>query len=522
MLRRRLKVIGSKQIAYRTIGNTVVEWDDYEPFVFTMTQQVGARDRRESHSITIDLTDLRQGCTEAFLNAIKELLMERCNRVKLVTIKTENSHLQSLLGQVIALKIFETKVSVIDEGFLLCLAAEKDNFRAAHLNFLVTAYSNDPHSPLFAKGLERSDFPTHRNKKGLHGRQIDKILAKALTRSAAAHLLDVCDAAYADGKMDIGHYSFVHLAFAVFVRPNSYRQIRVGDLTVTTSGQYFIDIVTSKTGEEYPSKITFGINEHLGVLLTKQRQDVIEKFGHLVKQEDIKRLALFPARQLAAGKVQWRSKYSNEHYGMYEESGLFINAYPKAIKRKHFSTDKLTLGANVLRHTVGTLLAQTGASQKTLQAVLKHSTPIVCRAYVDIAFYGLMEELSEAMRPAFDEHLPALINFRSKGDPVAREKQVLSWDPATERIEDTGECAKSIACANAPIVCYGCVRFIPCWDADHGINLRIAEKEIEDNSKRGKPFQHMVDRARSAKNKIILVMNAADRYRQALQSGTQA
>lgn len=505
-------------MTYKTIGNVVVEWEDCEPFVFTMAQQVGPRDRRVLQSITIDFTDLRKGFTEEFLNALKEHLMERCNRVKIISIKTENTNLQGLLRQVIALRLFEAKVAVIDEGFLLCLAAEKDNFPEVQLKFLKMAYSANPHSSLFAKGFEKRDFPIRANKKGLHGQQIDNILAKALTRSAAAHILDVCDTAYANRTMDIGHYSFVHLAFAVFVRPNSYRQIRVDDLTVTASGQYSIDIVTSKTGEEYPSKITFGINESLGILLTKQRQNVIKNYGHLVAQEDIKMLALFPYRRMEKGNSQWRSKYANEHYGMYEDGARFVNSYSEAIRRKYFSGDKFNLGANTLRHTVGTLLAQTGASEKTLQAVLKHATPIICRAYVDIAFYGLMEELSEAMHPAFAEHLPALINFRSKGDPVAPEKQVLSWDSATEKLEDTGECGKSIACANGPIVCYGCLRFIPCWDADHGINLRIAEKEIEDMSKRGKPFQHMVDRARSAKNKIILVMNAADRYRQAVQS----
>lgn len=509
-------------MAYRTIGNAVVEWDDGTPFVFTMTQQVGARDRWVSKSITIDFTDLRRGFTDEFLNALKEHLIERCNRVKLVSIRTEYSNLHGLLWRVIALKLFDAKVEVIDEGFLLCLAAQKDSFHTAHLRFMAMAYSANPHSPLFAKGLEARDFPKHTTKKGIHGKQIDNILAKALTRSAAAHILDVCDTAYANGTMDIGHYSFVHLAFAVFVRPNSYRQILVGDLKATTSGQYSIDIVTSKTGEAYPSKITFSINEPLGVLLTKQRQHVIESYGHRVPQEDIKRLALFPARQSNKDNSQWRSKYANEHCGMYEDPGTFATSYLKTIKRRYFSGDKLTLGANALRHTVGTLLAQTGASQKTIQAVLKHASPIVCRAYVDIAFYGLIEELSEAMRPAFAEHLPFLINFRSKGDPVPPEKQLLSWDTATEKLENTGECGKTIACANAPIVCYGCLRFIPCWDADHAVNLRIAEQEIEDMSKRGKPFQHMVARARSAKNKIILVMNAADRYRQALQSGAQA
>ena len=41
-------------------------------------------------------------------------------------------------------------------------------------------------------------------------------------------------------------------------------------------------------------------------------------------------------------------------------------------------------------------------------------------------------------------------------------------------------------------------------------------------SKRGKPFQHLVDRARKAKNKIILVMHLADRYREAIQAEAQA
>lgn len=509
-------------MAYRTIGNTVVQWGDGEPFVFTMTQQVGARDRRVPKTIKIDFTELRQGFAEEFLSHLKEHLMGRCNQVKIVSIQTEQITLQGLLAQVIALKLFEAKIAVIDEGFLLCLAAEKNNFTAGSLRYLKMAFVANPHSPLFAKGLLESDFPMHTNKKGIHGQTIDNILAKALSRSAAAHILDVCDTAYAAGTMDIGHYSFVHLAFALYVRPNSYRQIRLGDLAVSNTGQYFINIVTSKTGEEYPSKIRFGINEVLGVLLTKQRQHVIEKYGCLVAQEDINNLALFPARQLVKGNSQWRSKFPNEHYGMIVDAAAFNNSYPRAIKKRNFNSDKFTLGANALRHTVGTLLAQTGASAKTLQAVLKHASDNVCRAYVDIAFHGLMEELSEAMRPAFEAHLPALIHFRSKDDRMSLEKQVLSWDQDAGKLESTGECGKSIACANAPIVCYGCVRFIPCWDADHSINLRIAEKELEDMSKRGKPFQHMVDRARSAKNKIILVMNAADRYRQALQSGGPA
>lgn len=508
-------------MAYRTIGNTVVEWEDDEPFLFTMTQQVGVRDHRVSKIITIHFTKLRHGYTEKFLNALKDFLIERCKKVKLITIETEWRYFESLLARAITKEFFDTKIAVIDEAFLLCLAAEKDDFTARQLKFLKTAFSAYPHSPLFADGLVGSDFPMHRNKRGPHGQQIDHILAKALTRSAAAHILDVCDAAYSAGTMDIGHYSFVHLAFAVFVRPNSYRQIRVGDLKITTAGQYFIDIVTTKTGEEYPSKVSYHINEPLGILLTKQRQRVVEKFGHLVAQEDIKNLVLFPARQIVKKGLQWRSKYANQHYGMYKSGSEFSNGYTKSIKNQHFKDEKCSLGANALRHTLGTLLAQAGASAKTLQAVLKHTSDVVCKAYVDIAFHGLMEDLSDAICPAYFEHLPALINFRPKDNTAVPEKQVLSWDQDNGKLVEIGECGKSIACANAPIVCYGCFRFIPCWDADHGINLRLVQEEIDDMSRRGKPFEHLVDRARSAKNKIILVMYAADRYRQLNQTGVR-
>lgn len=510
-------------MAYRTIGNTVIEWDDNEPFIFSLKNEVGPRDGRETITVLVDLTDLRQGYTEDFLLHLKEHLMERCNRAKLISIKTEAAFLKSLLVQVTALKLFETRIAVIDEGFLLCLVGQKENFTALNLNYLRSAFTANPHSALFARGLEATDFPTRKNKKGRHGLQIDQILVKALTRSAAAHILDVCDVAYGKGDMDIGHYSFAHLAFAVFVRPNSYRQIRVGDLTPDKeSNQYWIRIVSSKSGEALPSRVNYSINEPLGVLLTKQRQHVIATYGHLVAPEDIEKLALFPGRQLMAGNSRWRRDYANKNFGMLEDGSDFAKSYPVQIREQHFDDPRLTLSANSLRHTVGTLLGQTGAHENTIAAVLKHASPGVCRAYVDIAFHGMMEELSEAMRPAFVEHLPGLMNFRSKNDPVALEKLIRSDDLETGHIEDTGECGGSIACMDAPLVCYGCYRFIPCWDADHSINLRKAQQDMDDHSKRGKPFEHLIEKARTAKNQIILIMGAVDRYRDAMQRGAQA
>lgn len=504
-------------MAYKVIGNTVVEWDDDAPFIFTLREEFGPENARVIRSQTIDMTPLRTGCEDAFLLHLKETLIETRNRVALTTVSSSAKNLILLFKKIAERGVFDTKLGVIDEPFLLCLAAVREQIPRTYLRTLARLFSEAPSSPMFAKGLQASDFPVSEAKKGWHGSKIDRILSKALSQAAVARLLDQCDSAYAAGELDIGLYSFAHLAFAVFCRPNSYRQIRIGDFNLDPqSRRYTIQIVTSKTGEHTPSKTTFSLNEPLGILLTKQRQHVVATYGHRVAPEEVDKLALFPARGLSADKSRWLSDYANQSRGMYQNGIQFHIGYATEIKRR-LGDNALTLGANALRHTVGTLLAQTGASSKTIQAVLRHADDQTCKAYVDIAFHGLIGELSEAMRPAFESHLPGLINFRSKADPMAEEKRIRSEDLETGQIEDTGECGKDMACESAPIACYGCFRFRPCWDVDHSINLKIAQREIDDMEKRGKPFETHASRARTAKNRIILVMNAADRYRDAMQ-----
>lgn len=508
-------------MAYRTIGNTVAEWDDIEPLRFTLRREVGPRDCREIKTVEIDFTALRAGYTEEFLSNLKDYFLDR--KTALISINTEAKQLKFLFAHTIAINLFDSKVSVIDEIFLLSLTREQKYFPNGYLKYLKTTFNANPHAPLFATGLVADDFPTHENKKGHHGGLIDRILAKALSRATIVHILDICDTAYSKGAMDIGHYSFVHLAFAVYVRPNSYRQIRLSDFTCDPkSNKYFIWIVTSKTREVVPSKVLYEINEPLGVLLTKQRHHVVATYGHLVVEDDIEKLALFPARSLKNGNSQWSRDHANQHFGMMADGSDFAQSYAKAIRKKHFNDSSFTVNATPLRHTVGTLLAQTGASAKTIASVLKHATDGVCRAYVDIAFQGLIDELSDAMRPAFVEHLPGLLSFRSKGDSVQEQKLIRTEDLATGQMEDIGECGKAIACSDAPIVCYGCFRFRPCWDANHSINLNVVQREIDDMSRRGKPFQQLVERARTAKQHILMVMNLADRYRDAIQRGEEA
>lgn len=503
-------------MAYKTVGNTLIEWDDSTPFVFSLREENGSEDTRKSASLTVDLSELRQGFTDDFLQHLREHLIERRNRVALKTIENESKTLRRLFRKVITCGWFDSKISVIDESVLLVFKAAREQMTEAELKQLRLAFNANPASALWAAGLQPSNFPQYSHKKGHYGRQIDRILAKALTRATCVHILSRCEQAYDLGNMDIGYFAFVNLAFAVFCRPESYRKIQLDDLVFDKkSNAYFIYILPAKTRVQHPQKLCYSINEPVGILLQKQRQSVVAQFGHLVNPQNIGKLALFPSRQLNTEKSAWRHAHANENFGMLGSSDSFVSTYPRQIQRA-FQDTRITLSANALRHTVGTQLAQTGASAQTIQAVLKHSSDFVCRAYVDIAFQGLIDTLSDAMRPAFEMHLPAFECFRSKHDPINVQQAIRSDDLETGQIELIGECGKQIQCEHAPIACYGCTRFIPCWDADHSVNLSIVQREIDDGKRRGSPFQHMVEKAREAKYQIVLVMNAADRYQQEL------
>ena len=223
------------------------------------------------------------------------------------------------------------------------------------------------------------------------------------------------------------------------------------------------------------------------------------------------RLALFPARGFGENGC-WKSKYAREHHGR-ATNNSFRSAYLNPIIQLRNS---IKFDFNALRHTVGTQLATFGCSRKTIQAVLKHASDETCQAYVDIAFQGLIKELSDAIEPAFASHFPVVEKFRSMHDPVDPGKAVRSFDMESGKTELTGECGRRIACQYAPIACYPCHRFIPCYDVEHGVNLKVVEAEIKKFEAAGLPYQHLVNTYKEARIYIMLVVAASEQYRNAL------
>lgn len=59
-------------IMRQLIGNTVVEWDTSAPLAWTMTEETGPKDRRETKSVNFNLSGLTDGYETTFLMAFKD------------------------------------------------------------------------------------------------------------------------------------------------------------------------------------------------------------------------------------------------------------------------------------------------------------------------------------------------------------------------------------------------------------------------------------------------------------------
>lgn len=499
---------------HQIIGNTICAWNEDSPLIWTMSEEMGKDSEHYVAQFRLDLVKLIDGYDRQFLLTLKDLLMERRKKVALRTVITEYKHLCPMLLKMRDAGLLNSSVTRIDAAFLLGLRTIVGEVTIRSLQTLKRLFTTYRGSTLFAPDILPGDFPTKQDVDGRMGKIQSSILTQALSRAACVEVLRVADDAYEVGKIDIGLYSFLHLCFHVYARPYSYRRLVLSDLQIDVHPQtgvrnYFLWIVPAKTRVKAPTKYSVSLHRTVGELLEMQRIHVINTYGHLVDKEDMGRLALFPARHLRKDG-NWISAHARSNFGATsDDDGGLHAAYLKSIMKL---MDSIRFNFNGLRHTVGTQLAEAGCSAATIKAVLKHAHDRTCRAYVDICFHGLAANLSNSMRSGFDRHYPVHA-FRSKHDPVHPAKAIRSEDLETGRIDLTGECGREVACQYAPIACYACNRFVPCFDADHTINLDIVDREIEQCKKRGLAFKAMLERSKDARRYIMLVTAATEQRR---------
>lgn len=509
-------------ILYRSIGNVVAKWEEVFPLSWTIDVPIN-NGAQGNDSYNFDLSPLKLAFEEEFLFSLKDVWIEEAARTSVRTAFSEYSS-----NKITLLKVYQEggrdqkRFENINIAFVLLLNKAKDKLPAKYLKDLKRFYRREASNvKIFQHDLSPNYFPERRS--ATPGKdKIDAIIAKALRRETLVSILSIAEVGFESGEVSLGRYAALKLALSVFCRPESYRKILLRDLRVdknpeTGVTKYFLEIVPAKTRVENPKKDVFVLSEDVGVLLALQREDVVKNYGHLAPIVDdvrqIGMLPMFPSIQLKADRTGWVREEIDKNYGRLN-SVSFVAHY-----LTYFANLAGTpFGASRLRHTIGTSLAQIGCSSSTIQAVLKHADNTVAKQYVDIAFEGLIDDLSESMEEGFREHFPVFQIFASKSENMPAERRIDSDAFESGAVETTGLCGRTVACNFAPLACYGCVHFIPCYDADHSINLELVEREIAQSERQGLAMQHDVQRWRLIANQIAIVIGACEARRRTVQS----
>lgn len=494
---------------------------------WTMTRVVRDGKEQRTEAFNFDLTELARLFSLPFLVALKTALIDSRNRVSIRTIWNEHLRVKSTLLKCLDSGTFTAVVEQIDLQFLDAVEASKqDQFKSNLEGFKRFFEANRSNESIFASNLRSEDFPRLVSVRGERGEALNRILSHALSRAAVAQTLTAVENAYEANEIDIGHYAFAMLAFQVFFRPASYRTLRLMDLnqdenSMTGQVTWFLDMLPAKTRLDNPHRLSIKVTHDLGSILQIQREHVVRQYGHLVSEPDLNKLALFPSRRLRADGT-WVSDYSNANFGIMQTSSGFTAAYLRPIEK----LVRVNLSFNALRHTIGTQLALTGLSASRIAAILRHANDDTCQRYVDLFFQGVLDRISDAMQPAFDEHFPVYKEVMdraiSKYDPIPKEKAIISEDLVTGRREITAECGRRSLCGYAPLACYDCNKFRPCWDADHKINLDLVNREIAEFEGQGLAMQHEAQKYKHLRNAIRIVISVCQLKSQSAVQGARA
>jgi hypothetical protein len=377
-----------------------------------------------------------------------------------------------------------------------------------------------------------SDFPRGQQTEqssghGLVGRLRKNVLASALSRATLVHILNVTEAAYEAGELSLGVFAYSRLLLSRAARPESFRVLRLKDLQIdeidgTTTYYLTVTIPKARTAER--PRATVRLHPDVGRILDRQRAAVAERLGGLIKEKNalsrnglkytIGDLPLFPAGG-ASGRICRNTK---DRLGMASTRQILSATYMHPLKR----LTGAKMDHVVLRHTMGTQLAIAGCAASTIAAVLLHATHRTAGVYVDLVFSGAIDELSDSLEPAFLEHYPVIKEFASINDEIDPAKRVLSPSVDRSRRETTGECGRRQICQDAPIACYDCHRFKPCYDADHTVNLERVNEELASARGGGLPRQVDLKRYAHIANRIRVVILICEAKREAIAAEREA
>lgn len=465
---------------------------------------------KTDYSISVDITELRGYFSNRFLLNIVDYLEYRSERgLTFNTLESEKNLILSLLKKTIRAGLLEqdAQLDLISLTFLDCLPLVGNKIKEKELSNLSLIF-NTKFPGIFESNVTKSDIPRKKNPLGLVGARIKSILKMSYSPSTLASIMVFVENCYEDKKITTGQWAFFNLMLNTRVRIGSLFQMSVEDIVYDDKlDQYYAYVPPEKQNVVNPQKSPFLLTRSVGRILRKQRLEVLKcENSSKVQKNEQHKIALFPTNGFLNGELD----ENKNKLGYFNNVDSFAVMYQKKIND--------LLGENkiytrVLRHSVGTHLASNGMSAKTIKAVLRHVSDRTCQAYVEIHLNGNLENLSNALEPAFDKHFPVFKDFLSSNDKYDKNKVIVSDNLESGEILNEGLCGSDMRCFYAPFSCYSCTKFTPFYDVDHEINLNIIESKIVKFNSQGLAFQDSIQTLKITKAFINLTIQACNAFK---------
>lgn len=173
---------------------------------------------------------------------------------------------------------------------------------------------------------------------------------------------------------------------------------------------------------------------------------------------------------------------------------LELNLYSKHVKDEDGNPILLKVNCYRFRYTLGTRMVMEGKTPDEVALALDHSTTASVSHY-----FKYNRDIIDFIDDSF-ESSTALKNatLRWKGFLIDEDDDTISGSVIrVSDIASLGNCLKKSRCELHPTVsCYGCAKFRPFKDADHGAQLKVikAERDFVKQNSSG-PVQHQLDEA---------------------------
>lgn len=465
---------------------------------------------KADHSVSVDITELKGYFSDRFLLNIVDYLEFRSERgISFSTLSSEAAVTLNLFKKTVRAGLLEKDVqlNLISQTFLDCLPLIDNKIKENELSNLSLIF-NTKFPGIFESNVTKSDIPRKKNPLGLVGARIKNILKMSYTPSTLASIMVFVENCYEEEKITIGQWAFFNLILNTRVRIGSIFQMSVEDIVYDDKAdQYYAYILPEKENVVNPQKSPFLLTRSVGRILRKQRLEVLKcENSSKVQKSEQHKIALFPTNAFLNGELD----ESNNKLGYFNYVGSFAHMYQNKI---NYLLGENKIYTRVLRHSVGTHLASNGMSAKTIKAVLRHVSERTCQAYVEIHLNGNLENLSNALEPAFDKYFPVFKDFLSSYDTYDENKVIVSDDLESGEILKEGLCGSDMRCFYAPFSCYSCKKFTPFYDVDHEINLNIIESKIVKFNSQGLAFQDSIQTLKNTKAFINLTIQACNAFK---------